>query len=80
MHGATSAPNSGGVMRARYSIIVREYGSDHDVTLVHVDSNPQAIVDGLRAKTLKIGKRRTQTPKYTSIRIVERTPMVGATK
>jgi hypothetical protein len=58
-------------MRARYSIIVREYGSDHDVTLVQVDSNPQAIVDGLRAKTLKIGKRRTQTPKYTSIRVVE---------
>ena len=65
-------------MRARYSIVVREYGSDHDVALLHVDSNPQAVVDGLRAKTLTIGKRRTQTPKYTSIRIVERTPTVGA--
>jgi hypothetical protein len=62
----------------RYSIIVREYGSDHDVTLMHVGSNPQAIVDGLRAKTLSIGKRRTRIPKYTSIRIVERTPMVDA--
>ena len=39
-----------------------------------------AIVDGLRAKTLTIGKRRTQTPKYTSIQIVEMTPIVGATK
>ena len=56
---------------AGYSIIVREYGSDHDVTLLHVGSNPQAVVDGLRAKTLTIGKRRTQTPKYTSIQVVE---------
>jgi hypothetical protein len=54
-----------------YSIIVREYGSDHDVTLIRVGSNPQPVVDGLRAKTLTIGKRRTQIPKYTSIRIVE---------
>ena len=56
---------------AGYSIIVREYGSDHDVTLLHVGSNPQAVVDGLRAKTLTIGKRRTQTPKYTSLQVVE---------
>jgi hypothetical protein len=56
---------------AGYSIIVREYGSDHDVTLVRVGSNPQAIVEGLRAKSLTIGKRRTQTPKYTSIQVVE---------
>jgi hypothetical protein len=66
------------MMETRYSIVVREYGSDHDVTLVHVDSNAQAIVDGLRAKTLTIGKRR-RIPKYTSIRIVERTAMVGTT-
>jgi hypothetical protein len=65
-------------MRARYSIIVREYGSDHDVTLLHVDSNPQAIVAGLRAKTLTIGKRR-RIPKYDSVRIVEEAPMVGTT-
>ena len=65
-------------MQARYSIVVCEYGSDHDVTLVHVDSNPQAVVDGLRAKTLTIGKRR-RIPKYTSIRIVEKTAMVGTT-
>jgi hypothetical protein len=59
---------------AGYSIIVREYGADHDVALVHVGSNPQAIVDGLRTKTLTIGKGR-QIPKYTSIQVVEDTPI-----
>jgi hypothetical protein len=64
---------------APYSIIVREYGSDHDVALIRVGSNPQSVVDGLRAKTLTIGKRLTQIPKYTSIRVVEDTSVADAT-
>lgn len=62
----------------RYSIMVREHGSDHDVELMQVNSNPQAIVDGLREKKLTIrrsifepGKRVVKTPKYTSIRVVD---------
>jgi hypothetical protein len=62
----------------RYSIIVREYGSDHDVTLMDVESNPQAIVNGLRAKKLTLhrsitepGRRVYKIPKYVSIRVVD---------
>jgi hypothetical protein len=56
---------------AGFNIIVREYGSDHDVLLMHVGSNPQAIVEGLRAKRLIIGKRGRKVPKYTFIQVVE---------
>lgn len=62
----------------RYSIMVREYGSDHDVELMRVGSNPQAIVDGLRKKQLTIhrpitqaGKRVYKISKYTSVRIID---------
>lgn len=65
-------------MSARYSIIVREHGSDHNVELMQVGSNPQAIVDGLRKKTLKIsrsifepGKRVAKIPKYSFIQIID---------
>jgi hypothetical protein len=56
-------------MKKRFSIWVREYGSDHDVELMEVDSNPQPIVTGLYAKTLNIGKRKHA--KYTHVRIVD---------
>jgi hypothetical protein len=63
---------------ARYSIFVREYGSDHDVELMQVNSNPSAVAEGLRAKTLTIkrsifqaGKRQSKIPKYTFVRIVD---------
>jgi hypothetical protein len=62
----------------RYSIMVTEYGSDHAVELVRVGSNPQAIVEGLRKKTLTIrrsiydaGARQVKMPKYTFISIVD---------
>jgi hypothetical protein len=62
----------------RYSIIVREYGSDRDVELMEVESNPQAIVDGLRAKKLTLhrpiteaGRRVYKIPKYSIVRVVD---------
>ena len=62
----------------RYSIFVREYGSDHDVELAKVNSNPQDIVDGLKQKVLTIkrsifekGPRTLKIQKYTDIRIVD---------
>jgi len=65
-------------MKKRYSIWVREYGSDHDVELMQVDSNPQAVTTGLHAKMITInktifqeGKRKTKIPKYTFIRVVD---------
>ena len=39
---------------AGYSIFVREYGSDHDVALAQVDSNPEPICEGLKRKMLTI--------------------------
>jgi hypothetical protein len=65
-------------MKRRYSIMVREYGSDHNVELLQVDTNPQPIVDGLHKKTLTIrhsifekGKRTTKVPKYSFIQVVD---------
>jgi hypothetical protein len=62
----------------RYSIIVREQGSDHDVELLQVNSNPEAIVNALRKKKInmkasifKAGPRKLQMPRYQCIRIVE---------
>jgi hypothetical protein len=58
--------------------MVREYGSDHNIELMQVNSNPQAIVDGLRKKTLTMktsiyqpGKRTVKIPKYTFIQVVD---------
>ena len=55
-------------MKKRFSIWVREYGSDHDVELMEVDSNPEPIVKGLREKTLNFGGRKH--PKYSWVRVV----------
>jgi hypothetical protein len=68
-------------MKKRYSIMVREFGSDHDIELMQVDSNPQAVIDGLRKKTLTIsrsifepGKRKNRIPKYTYLQVIENEP------
>jgi hypothetical protein len=68
-------------MTPRYSIIVREHGSDHDVELMQVNSNPDAIVAGLRAKSLTLkrtvfeaGKRHVKIPKYSYVRVVDHGP------
>lgn len=65
-------------MTARYTIMVQEHGSDHEVELMQCGSNPQAIVDGLRKKSLTMrrsifepGKRVVKIPKYTSIRVID---------
>jgi hypothetical protein len=65
-------------MTARYSIMVREHGSDHDVELMQVNSNPEAIVAGLRLKTLtikhsifQVGARQSKIPKYSFIRVID---------
>ena len=66
-------------MKQRYSIIGREYGSDHDVEIVQVNSNPQAMIDALAQKTLSVnhsafpGGKKTKVRKYTWLRIVENT-------
>lgn len=65
-------------MKKRYSIMVREYGSDHDVELMQVDNNPGEITKGLKKKTLTIrrslfepGKRVVKIPKYDSIQVID---------
>lgn len=55
----------------RYTIIVREYGSDHNVELLEVDDNPKDVAAGLAKKLLTVksrdGHRRLKTPRYTYI-------------
>lgn len=63
-------------MKKRFSIWVREIGSDHDVELIQVDSNPQAITTGLHTKTLTlVGKegrnKKTKTAKYSYVYVVD---------
>ena len=65
-------------MKKRFSIWVREVGSDHDVELMQLDGDPAPIVQGLRAKTLTIkksifesGRRKSTIPKYSWVRVVE---------
>jgi hypothetical protein len=65
-------------VKKRWSIWVREHGSDHDVELMQLDGDPAPIVGQLRTKTLTInksifesGKRKSTIPKYSSVRVVE---------
>lgn len=60
----------------RYSIWVREIGSDHDVELMQCDSNPEPLVQALYSKrinTTKDGgsKKKTSMSRYSTIRIVD---------
>jgi len=61
----------------RFSVMVQEYGSDHEVELCQLDGDPNQTVEGLKAKTLMVhasggnGRRRTRTPKYMNIRVVD---------
>jgi hypothetical protein len=59
-----------------FSIIVREYGSDHETELVRVNSNPEAIVKALRGKRFKLyatndGRKKSSVCRYDVIRVVE---------
>ena len=60
----------------RFSIMVTEYGTGHEVLLCNVDANPQRIVDALKAKRLKLrlspqSRRLSDIKKYYRIRIVD---------
>jgi hypothetical protein len=52
----------------RYSIMVREVGSDHEVELCQVDRNPKAIAEALGQKTRS---RCVHTERYDWVRIVD---------
>jgi len=54
----------------RFSIWVREHGSNHDVELCQLETNPQQTVAALYAKRLKIGKGKS-IAKYDYIRVVD---------
>ncbi len=71
-------------MKRRFSVLVLEYGSDREVELCQLDSNPQHVVAGLKAKKLTVGRpgarRRTKIQKYTSVRVVDNGAAGGALK
>lgn len=65
-------------MKKRYSIWVREIGSDHDVELMQVDSNPEVLKSQLYTKRLTVkkgifepGKRKSKVSRYSDVWIVE---------
>jgi hypothetical protein len=64
-------------MKYRYSIWGREWGADHDVEIVSVNSNPEAMRKALGMKTLMVnrsilpGGKKSKTAKYSYLRIVE---------
>ncbi|WP_445215486.1 hypothetical protein ACKWRH_23695 [Bradyrhizobium sp. Pa8] len=65
-------------MKKRWSIWVREYGSNHDVELMQLDGDPAPVVKGLHAKSITIkksifepGRRRSKIPRYTFVRVVD---------
>jgi hypothetical protein len=67
----------------RFSVMVTEYGSDHEVLLCEVGANTQRIVDGLKAKRLRVGlspksRRVSDIKRYDRIRIVDNCPAAGS--
>jgi hypothetical protein len=54
---------------ARYSILVLERFGDREVKLCDCESNPEAIVQALKTRTIRVGRSRRY--RFTSIRIVE---------
>lgn len=57
-------------MKKRFSIWVRERGSDHDVELCELDGDPQPTITALYAKRLKLGNGK-KAAKYDYIYKVE---------
>jgi hypothetical protein len=57
----------------RYSIMVRETGSDHEVELCQVDRNPKDVADAVAKKMLRQrnGDRQFCVQKYDWIRIID---------
>jgi hypothetical protein len=65
-------------MKKRWSIWVREHGSDHDTELIEMDGDTAPVIAKLRGMTLTVkksifeaGKRKSRLPKYTNVRAVE---------
>lgn len=64
-------------MKQRYSIWGREWGADHDVEIVQVNSNPEEVRKALGLKTLSVnhsalpGGKKSKVAKYSYLRIVE---------
>ena len=57
-------------MKKRFSIWVREHGSDHDVELCQVENDPMPTVHALHEKRLKLGKGK-KIPQYDFVRWVD---------
>ena len=59
----------------RYSIMGIQYGSEREIELVQVDSEPEAIVAGLEEKfvlvQMGVNVRRSSIPKYSALRILD---------
>jgi hypothetical protein len=55
-------------MKRRFSILVRELGSDHEVELLQVDAHPDPIVFALEQKIECHAKQ------YSSVRIIDHAP------
>jgi hypothetical protein len=55
----------------KYSILVRQYGSDRETELCRVGANPEVIVEAASRKTLSTSKA-SIIPQYTTVRAVER--------
>ncbi|MBR0741185.1 hypothetical protein JQ581_30060 [Bradyrhizobium liaoningense] len=65
-------------MKKRWSIWVREHGSDHDVELMQLDGDPAPVVQGLHGKVLTIqksifepGKRKSKIGRYARVYVVD---------
>ena len=62
----------------RYAIMGTEYlAGDKEVVICELDSNPEAAIEALREKTLKVYKspgatRRSTIGRYNNLRIVDR--------
>jgi hypothetical protein len=59
--------------RYRYSIMVLEDGSDHEVELCQLDSNPKPVAQAAAMKLLRhsSGRRQYHIKKYRWVRIVD---------
>jgi hypothetical protein len=55
-------------MKRRFSILVREFGSKHEVELCQVDANPDPIALALEQKRVHGDN------KYSSVRIIDHAP------
>jgi hypothetical protein len=58
-----------------YSITGFQYGSDHRTEICRVETNPEAVVQALSDKTIKVkgqyGNRPSSVSKYTDIQVTE---------